>query len=266
MPRTRSGLMLVVAALAMLPASASAKEKVPLIYEPVANTITRCYFANGEPFAIVTTDSAVVMLAMDPAMLGGWYDYVRVWCLYYSTASEPVLIEPSKMATLITTKIATKIGKADSTILSPEPPSRILKHISNESANKEILQVIGGVLAAAGQSMSVRATSIQGGGNAAGSSWTLNDSEEKRRALMNESGQRTANAIERTRSAYDLFSSSVSAGILRRNTVFPGGSVNGYIYFPFMKSSKHFRDYGHHLLLRLAQGDIRVEFKPAAGE
>ena len=70
--------MLIVAVLAMMPAPAAAKDKAPLIYEPVATTSTRCYFANGEPFAIVTTDSAVVMLAMDPATLGPWYDFVRV--------------------------------------------------------------------------------------------------------------------------------------------------------------------------------------------
>lgn len=253
-------LALVLAILTVaLPKVAHAGEKRPIIFEPVPSPITRSYFANGQPFAIVTTDSALVMLAMDPATLSRYYDYIRVWCLYYSTASEPILLDPSKMATVVTTNI--KKGKSQE--LTPEPPTAILKLISDEMANKEILQAIGGVLAAAGQAMTVQPTRIVGGGNAAGTTWTVNDYDEKQRAAGAEVGRRTAAAMNSTRTAYELYSQSVSAGILRRNTVFSGCSVNGYIYFPATSKSS---DSRHMLKLRLPNGEVEVAFNPAAGE
>src|SRR5256885_12311315 len=54
-----------------------------------------------------------------------------------------------------------------------------------------------------------------------------------------------------------LYSRSVNAGILRRNTVFPGGSVNGYIYF---LASGKYPEYQHVVALRFPHSDVDVEF------
>jgi len=251
-----------VAAFALtlaLPLEALAADKRPVIFEPVPSANTRSYFANGEPFAIVTTDSAIVMLVLDPADLVAYNSYLRLWCLYYSKASEPVLLDPGSMARLV----STKIKKHESQELAPESPTTILKLISSEAAGKEILQIIGGALAGAGKAMAVQPTTVIGGGTASGASWSVNDAADKRGAVTDKAARRTTMATQETETAYELYSRSVNAGILRRNTVFPGGSVNGYIYF---LASGKYPEYQHVVALRFPHSDVDVEFNPAPGE
>lgn len=260
-PRLRT-ILALASVLCLLPSGVYAGSKRPVIYEPVASANTQSYFGNGEPFAVVTADSSVLMLVVDPAKIGG-YKYFRVWLLYYSAAAEPVFLDPGKMVRLI----STKIDKNKTEELAPEAPTEILKQISSEAASKEILQVIGGVMAGAGQAMAVQNTTYTGGGKMSGSSWTVNDRGEKERALLDANAQRTAASLERTQTAYELYSKSVNAGILRRNTVFPGSSVNGYIYFPATRSyNARSEEYRHVVALSLPHGDVEVEFNPAPGE
>jgi hypothetical protein len=247
---------------ALMVPSLSLAEKRPLIYEPVPTSTTRSYFADGQPFAIATADRAIVMLVVSPEKIAG-YKYVRVWCLYYNAGSEPVLFDPAKAASLISTKI--KKGEAQE--LQPEAPSTILKQISNELANKEMAQTIGGALASFGQSMSVQMAEPTTIKSNTGETWTVNDRTERVRAANDRIGERTRAGLEKTRTAYDLYSTSVSAGILRRNTVFPGSSVNGFIYFPATKRyNGNWPDYSHVVQLQLPHDEIKVAFNPAAGE
>ena len=263
MQRSSRRLAFATAVLALtLPTLALAGEKRPLIFEPVPSPTTRSYFANGQPFAIATADSSIVMFVMSPEKISGWR-YLRLWCLYYNVGSEPVLFDPAKVASLV----STKIKKHEVEELSPESPTAILKEISSELANKEIMQGIGGALAAFGQTMAVQMAEPTTIRSSTGETWTVNDRGQRVLAANDRVTQRTHEAMARTRTAYDIYSSSVSAGILRRNTVFPGCSVNGYIYFPAPKSrTGNFPDYRHEVLLRLPHDEIKVAFNPAAGE
>jgi hypothetical protein len=200
------------------------------------------------------------MLVMSTTKISG-YKYIRLWCLYYNKGTEPVLFEPAKAASLV----STRIKKYEAQELSPESPTAILKQISNELANKEILQSIGGAISSFGHSMAVQMAEPTTIRSSTGETWTVNDRGQRLLAENDRVAQRTNEAMERTHTAYDLYSSSVSAGILRRNTVFPGCSVNGYIYFYFQNIG-NFPDYRQRLLLRLPHDEIKVAFNPAAGE
>ena len=258
----RTSWFLAILTLSMVTLSGPAAAKVPLIYQPEATKTTQSYFANGQPFAITTADSSVVMLVMSPEKISG-YKYIRVWCLYYNKSSEPVLFNPAEMAHLQ----STKIGKAKTKDIPPESPTAILERISDEMANREILQTIGAAAASLSQSMNTRPTTITGGGNAQGTTWTVNDGDEKRQAAQDRVARKFGDALERTQTYYDLYKASVSGGILRRNTVFPGTSVNGYIYFPSGGNyAGGFSDFNHLVELHLPHDTIQVAFAPAAGE
>jgi hypothetical protein len=80
----------------------------------------------------------------------------------------------------------------------------------------------------------------------------------------------------------ELYQNSISEGILRRNTVFPGQSVNGYIYFPlpslllvntdFWYTAMNYNDFvksmdfTHVVSLNLPKGAQEIEFTPIVGE
>lgn len=70
---------------------------------------------------------------------------------------------------------------------------------------------------------------------------------------------------------YDIFQSSVNSGILRRNTIFPGESVNGYIYFPIPADENGFllikpESHNYRLFITTQIGSKVIEFTPAEGE
>ncbi len=108
----------------------------------------------------------------------------------------------------------------------PESPTKILANISNEKAKSLIVQSIGGTFETMSINPTTAKTRLDDGSTL---TTTLNDKKEKQDIVTN----RTANTMANTAIWYDTYINSVSNGILRRNTVFPGQSVNGYIYFPF---------------------------------
>jgi hypothetical protein len=76
--------------------------------------------------------------------------------------------------------------------------------------------------------------------------------------------------MDATHQYYDSFKRSVNTGILRRNTVFQGQSVNGYSYFPVedWNFEGYARDHRFKHQLRLEiPGDVFVAaFEPIEGE
>ncbi len=67
-----------------------------------------------------------------------------------------------------------------------------------------------------------------------GTTYQNNDQKEKINSVV----QKTRQDIFNTNSWYDVFSNTVNNGILRKNTLFTGEGVNGYVYFeiPYLES------------------------------
>lgn len=241
--------------------------------EPQQNVFS--FFADGQPIAAVQTQDAFLLMFLDPTMLGNM-SYMRLWILYQNTSSQPYLLEPLKFASLMTTRISK--NRSESCVA--ESPTKILKHISDEKAALMIAQAIGGALLA----MTVRPTTttthgyVNSGPTTSSFSvvTTANDGAQKRDAASSQ----TAEAIANTAMWYDVYQRSVSKGILRKNTVFPGQSVNGYIYFPSphkmtgrtpSRSGAYKRyirsmDYMHVIAITAITGIESIKFMPIAGE
>ena len=179
------------------------------------------FFTRGQPIAAIQSANAFMLLSLEPTILAD-RRYFRLWILYQSTSEEPYLLEPKRFVSLT----ITSISKGKTGTSTPESPTKILADISNEKALSMIIQAIGGTL----QAMAARPTTAETRFNDGSSATTtINDQQEKRDMVAD----RTANAMANTAMWYEIYQNSISDGILRRNTVFPGRSVNGFIYFPF---------------------------------
>jgi hypothetical protein len=187
------------------------------------------FFTAGQPIAAVETPRSFLLLSLEPTVLAN-RPYVRLWILYHNISQEPYLLEPLRFTSLTITSIS--LGRSESS--DPESPTKILADISNEKASALIMQAIGGTLQAMAARPTTAVTRFDDGSSA---TTTVYDETEKQERAVD----RTASAMVNTAMWYEIYQNSVSDGILRRNTVFPGQSVNGYIYFPFPTKERLYR-------------------------
>ena len=109
----------------------------------------------------------------------------------------------------------------------PESPTKILAGMSNDAATNLILQSIGGTLKA----LSTEPATVT---SSAVDRPQLNDRQEKTDKIS----EQTNASVSGTAALYRAYANSASSGILKRNTILPGESVNGYIYFPFPQTKE----------------------------
>ncbi len=236
-------------------------------YMPQAGPGISPFFANGQPIACVEDSSMFMLTALEPALIGE-NAYIRLWLMYQNKSDSPYLLEPLKLATLSTIRVTDGKGQP----VAPTSPTTILAKLSNEEAARIIGQVIGGALqAAATEPTRVRTTTSSVGGVSSSTS-TFNDVAEKQQAIAD----RTSANVTATETWYSLYRSSLNEGILRRNTVFPGQSVNGFIFFPLATGVLGWREnyesfvrshkYKQTVALHLQSGQKILEFMPIEGE
>ena len=126
--------------------------------------------------------------------------------------------------------------------LYPEKPAVILNNIDNQKLMANITTAIGGAL----EEMSTRPTTITSKSESGETiQSTVNNKREKQQAVR----EKTNQSIASTSYWYDLYSGSVSQGLLRKNTIFPNRSVNGYMCFP-TASVYPGLPYEYHLLVK----------------
>ena len=188
-------------------------------YLPQQDDNVMPFFTSGQPIASVKKDQAFLLLTVEPVIITR-KPFVRLWVLYKNQSETPYLLEPQKFASIAVTSTTN-----NQTInCEPETPTRILAHVKNEKAMAQILQAIGGTL----QAMSVEPSSAETRFSDGTSATTIfNDRDEKQAIAID----KTKGAMANTEQWYNLYAKSINEGILRRNTIFPGQSINGYIYF-----------------------------------
>jgi hypothetical protein len=199
-----------------------ASTEPPTIFVPTQGGTVSSFYRNGLPIGAIHHEGSLIMLSMEPTEVADT-KYMRLWFLYKNGTSDPFLLEPMKCVTL------SIVGAEDfHREISPESPSRILANIENDKAANLIIQAIGGTL----QSLSTKPTTVT---SSKGDTWVAHDEAEKRLAI----NDRTSDQMSETAYLYNTFKESINSGILRRNTIFTGESVNGYIYFPLQSSSMY---------------------------
>ena len=139
-----------------------------------------------------------------------------------------------------------------------------------------ISQTIGGALQAASIQPTTATTHgsvISGGQFASFDSTTVVNDQSAKAARVSD---QTSASLAATATWYDVYKRSVDQGVLRRHTIFPGQSVNGYIYFtlpneivrPLDDGSDFLanKGYGQTIEFNLPGGAQTVSFTPIPGE
>jgi hypothetical protein len=240
----------------LLLAVGCASTRPPHVYEPSPQPGTQVVYADGTPIAWVSTDCCLIAASVQPASVGGNL-YIRAYVLYENRSAEQMLFEPRSALGLG----ASQDGKAFP-MQAPCPPTKVLARIENEK-NAALLF---GALVGAVNMATVPPTTITGPGN---QRWRVDDSWQKRQEVAD----RTAGQMEAVESNANAMQGGVGWGLLRRNTVFPGGAVGGFVYFPVPFApdrtgirEKDLAGYAYRLAVATPCDTVHVDFIAAEGE
>ena len=194
-----------------------ATAKPPSIFVPHPQADVTYYYRNGMPIVVAKVESSLVCFVVDPSAQLGSTKYIRLWALFQNNSHSNLLLEPLKFFSL-----TLHDGRDSLETILPESPTKILTSMSNDVATNLILQSIGGTLKA----LSTQPTAVTSSG---GERLQLNDRQEK----IDKISEQTNASVTGIAAVYRAYANSASSGILRRNTILPGESVNGYVYFQF---------------------------------
>jgi hypothetical protein len=239
----------------------------PILFEPISTPSVTTIYTNGVPIAGLSCDSLYFLLSLDEAHIAGT-SYFRLWVLTQNLSRSSTLIEPSKTF-IVKAKPKKFTNDKSEFLIVPKSPTLIMNDLDNEEAMKTIFTAIGGSL----EAMSAKNTKITSNH---GDNYQINDVSDKRKVI----DQETSNSISSISNWYSLFKSSISSGILRKNTLISNQSVNGYLYF---ENVMHFRfssvgvslgntvyrsvdDYDFSVVIQLPNGIKEVEFRLIQGE
>ena len=220
---------------------------------------TYCQYgvATSIPIGVFFADSGFYMYSLEAALIDS-EKYVRLWLLYKNISRTPYDLDPMRCA-----KLTVRKGRYVYKDIRPDPPSRISAEAGAEKAVRTISETIGTTLQA---EASIQEQLL---GRSAG--FDMASTEEERGGKSTEHDLvRAGRTLMSPIMLNDRFRRSVSQGVLGRNTVFPGNSVNGYMYFPFPglswkakgKAFPEASEYTYKLELVIRNGSKMIEFTP----
>ncbi|MDR3627779.1 MAG: hypothetical protein P4L45_13135 [Ignavibacteriaceae bacterium] len=224
--------------------------------KPTPGTYT--YYSNGIPITSYTNGKESVLFSTEETSIFG-DNYLRVWILLRNDGDSVYLLEPYNIINIIglyTYDLENSNGRViiDTSIYLPESPSQILDKIEAQENSSLILTAIGGALKAIG----TKGTTIKDNN---GNIYKVNDKEEKQDRIID----RTKEDINNTANWYSTFEDSFNSGVLRKNTLFPHKSINGYIYFQLGNIFGHgfsFKDYNFKIIFNLNNIKKVVDISP----
>jgi len=236
---------LVAAALLAVPFIHARASTPPIIFEPAPTNVIERVYVNGEPVAVITDPTFPAIVHIGVERLDSRY-FLKVWLYLLNRSSDTWELVPQKQVSL---QVLDDAGLSTKSIL-PRTPSSVLESIESEKSKSKALAFFSGVLGALAVSLSppgateIRTQSSTQGrmGSLEGStSWSA---ESQQRTILRDQKQNEADALERVRhrtsqsidvieALYDNMKQSVSSQLLRRNTLRPGVSANGNVWFEF---------------------------------
>ena len=197
---------------------------MPILFEPQDANIKYIY-TNGVPIINLEVDSLFFLISIEDYKLLN-KSYFKLWILCQNNSENNVTIEPSKIFKMdmkikddYTRDLSLFIKKFNisSNVIKP---SVLLNYIDNAKANAMIAQSIASAL----ETMSVQKTNITSSTGEVLIS--IDDTQEKRNKIIN----KNYNEIEKTATWYDIYKQSINQGLLRKNTLLPNQSINGFVF------------------------------------
>ena len=205
---------------------------IQYVYNPDKSDSIHVYYLDGVPAAVTERQNDIVLMSFDRVSLNNEY-FLRMWLFFFNKRSEPVLFDPLG-------SISLRFGyrgafNAETPAVRAMSPSVLLG-----SMEQQKLKDIGADrFMTALYALSGYGSAVSKGADPMDASRTVTATIAQGNALL---GSKAA--------LYNAAKETVSAGLLRKNTVFPGKGVQGYVYFRISYSKP----------------DFRIEMNPDGGE
>lgn len=199
------------------------EEIQPKLFFPKPSDGFYCIYgmANRSPIGILFTDSAFYMLALSPAIIDS-SKYIQLWLLYKNLSKTPYDLNP-----LRNLKLHVKGKKLSTQDILPTFPELIISAVDTQKIATVISESFGSTL----EVLATRQTAFEWEKSFADLQGMIGFGPR----VWVPKPERFSPAREGSLSAtmYSIYQSSVNVGIIKRYTILPGNSINGYLYFPF---------------------------------
>lgn len=258
----------------------AARLRPPTIFVPSAGAATQTFYVNGQPLAIILSDSLSLMLSMDIDHVAG-KDFLRVWAFVQNNSDATIELIPQSQFALKALSIDFELIR----LARPQVPTTVLQRLEDERASRQSLAMLGGVIASLGAALSTSNTTGEARTRAFPSGQTyetrfeIQDAKDKLDSKLGHIDSNTRQTIDQIQRLYEGAKVAVSSEMLRRNTLPPHLSANGYLYFdiesaevieaPDVRNRKFERprDQTYVLFVRIPSfPEQRVSFWPSEGE
>lgn len=210
-------LLLVPFGLINLLLIGCAASRPTLQYDALPTPSVGTFYLDGNCIASCASDSSYFSLAIDRRAYVGGYGNLRAWFLFQNRATAPCLLRPWTILRLDIVDTLT----GEKYPLAAASPNTLLTRIDEQEASENLFSFLGGALRAYEISSSNVST------------------RHKVRELASIVGSTSAD-LTATQAWYSIVRESMSSTLLRKNTVLPGASVNGYVYFPLQTEKGSF--------------------------
>ncbi len=275
-------VLLASLSLALLPTLGYASQQVrsdgSIVYEPLVSDRVSRFYTNGRPAAVVLNDSLDAVMSLDAVNVAS-DTYIRVWCYVRNKSTKTLELMPQDQLSL------ESYGEGDRLVhlLPPDAPSLVLLRIDVQKEAAQANAFLGGLVSSIGAAVSAAArphtTTTEITGDIHATMITREDNRDLE-AKQNAIQARTEALQASLENLYENLKTSVSSECLRRNTLPPGLSANGYIYFPFGSPTIQYLRGARKVTVRPSPSDLRyrvrmsipglapcvVQFTPVAGE
>lgn len=281
MKSNRIPILLLMATFAGMPqVTAAARLSPPTVFVPAGKDSIQSFYVNGQPIAISLADSLGLMLALDVDEIAG-KDFVRLWAFVQNNSGQTVELIPQSQFVLKALNLDFSLVRT----ARAQTPTAVLQQIEDEKTTRQSLALLSGAVASLGAALSARnstgtaRTVFAPGHGSATTTLELNDAAEKLNARLGQVGSNTLEAVDRLQRLYEGAKAAVSSEMLRRNTLPPGLSANGCLFFdletatvveaPAVRNRKFERprDQTYVLFVRIPGfSERQISFWPSEGE
>jgi hypothetical protein len=199
------------------------EEIQPKLFFPKPSDGFYCIYGrvNKPPIGILFTDSAFYMCALSPVIIDS-SKYIELWLLYKNLSKTPYDLNPLQCL-----RLRVKGKALTNQEILPSSPGLIIPAIDTQEVRTAISESFGSTL----EILATKQSAFE---------WEKSYVDLQGRIgfgprVWVPKPEKLPPAREGSLSAtlYSIFQSSVNVGIMKRYTIFPGNSVNGYTYFPF---------------------------------
>jgi hypothetical protein len=222
------GLLALSALATTGTATAGSKQVRAVVYEPQPSDSIRVIYVDGQPVAVLTNPELPVIVKVSFERLRS-KRYMKAWVYVLNRTQETIELMPQQQ---LSVDVLTDDRKNFYSLQS-QTPSTLAKTVEDAKNIERTAALFGGIVRSLSASISsndTRATTESPFGT---STTSIHDRAEKAQAELQLVRLQTDMRLGVIESIHENMKASISSTLLRRNTLNPGISANGNMWFEF---------------------------------